>query len=195
MQTLSCATCFSNSSLPLVTDPSQNRLQTLNYLSPFLLWLLSCLFLCDLLAAYTSSKQLCSSADPWIFHIPSVKTYTLSLALFLSFFFSCFFFFCFYCAPKQSNSHPSDIRHHQSFHAFRTALETCLYKQKQYIYEWFQILPSFFWVKTEHCDWVCHCQQYNMLSFQHVICRILPCSWSVLSPRRRRKKSCHWKGL
>ena len=62
-----------------------------------------------------------------IFHIPNVKTYTLSLALF-------FFFFCFYCAPKQSNSHPSDIRHHQSFHAFRTALKTCLYKQKQCMY-------------------------------------------------------------
>ena len=37
---------------------------------------------------------------------------------------SCSFF---YCAPKQWNSLPSDIRHIQSSHAFKTALETHLH--------------------------------------------------------------------
>ena len=47
-----------------------------------------------------------------------------------------------YSAPKQWNSLPSDIRHIQSAHVFKTALKTHLFKQ--YYENWFQILSSFF---------------------------------------------------
>lgn len=62
-------------------------------------------------------------------------------------------------------------------HSILSHIQNCIKNlplQTKTIYKWFQILPSFFWAKTEHCDWVCHCQRYNMLSFQHVLCRILP---------------------
>ena len=45
------------------------------------------------------------------------------------------------CAPKQWNWLPSDIRHIQSSHAFKTALKTHLYKQ--YHNKWFHILSSY----------------------------------------------------
>ena len=60
----------------LVTDPSQNWLQTVNYLSQLLLWLISCLSF-DLLTAYTPFRQLRSSADTQILCIPHVRSKTL----------------------------------------------------------------------------------------------------------------------
>ena len=68
----------------------------------------------------------------WILRIPHVKTKTFGQR------------FLFYCAPKQWNSHPSDIRHFQSSHAFKTALKANLYKQ--YHNEW-----------SQECVLVCVC--------------------------------------
>ena len=149
-----------------------------------------CLFLCDLLAVYTSSKQFHSSADTWILHIPNVKTKTLPLVLFFLFFFSL------YCAPEQSNSHPSDIRHIQSSHAFKTALKTCLYKQKQYTSDFKFCLLSFerrLSTVTESVivnDTTCCLSNMSSAGYYH---RADP-SYNIIIEKKK-EKSCHWKGL
>ena len=74
-------------------------------------------YLSDPLTVYTPSRQLRSSADTRSLRIPHVKTQTFGRRSFS------------YSAPKQWNSLPSDNRHIQSSHAFKTALKTHLYKQ------------------------------------------------------------------
>ena len=73
-QRINC--CISSANSSLVTDPSQNWLQTVNYLSQLLLWLISCLSF-DLLTVYTPFRQLRSSADTQILCIPHVRSKTL----------------------------------------------------------------------------------------------------------------------
>ena len=84
--------------------------------------------LSDLLIVCTPSRQLRSSADARTLHIPHVKTKTFGQRSFS------------YSAPKQWNSPPSDIRHIQSSHAFKTALESHLYKRHYNNYFKFYLL-------------------------------------------------------
>ena len=85
MQMGSCTTSSSSSSL--ATGPSQNWLQTVNYLSQLLLYSFPANQF-DLLSVYTpsastSSRQICSSADTEILHITHVRTKTFWPTLFL----------------------------------------------------------------------------------------------------------------
>ena len=122
-------TSSSSSSSSLATGPGQNdyKLSTIchNFCSDS-----SPAYLTDLLTVYTPSRWHCSSADTWTLRIPHIKP-----KFFGQHFFS-------YSAPKPWNALPSDICQIQSSHAFKTKLETHLYKQ--YYNNWFQNLSSFF---------------------------------------------------
>ena len=89
------------------------------------------------LTVHTPSGQLCSNADTQVLSIHHVRTKTFGERCF-----SC-------CAPKQWNWLPSDVRRIQSSHAFKTALNTHLYKQ--YHNKWFQSLSSSFCVGVMYC--------------------------------------------
>ena len=110
----SCATSSSSSSLAIVQARIDYKLSAIchNFFSD-----LSPAYLSGLLTVYTHSRQLSSSADTWTLHIPHVNTKTLGQCSFS------------YSAPKQWNSLPLDIRHIQSSHTFKTALNSHLYKQ------------------------------------------------------------------
>ena len=82
----------------------------------------------DLLTMYTPSRQLCSSAEIQILHIPYLRTKTFWPVLI-------------YCVPKERNFLPSDIHYIQSSQALKIALINCLYKQHK---KWLQVLSSSF---------------------------------------------------
>ena len=104
----SCATSSSSSSLAIVQARIDYKLSAIchNFFSD-----LSPAYLSRLLTVYTPSRQLRSSADTGKLAIPHGQ---LSFS---------------YSAPKQWNSLPLDIRHIQSSHTFKTALNSHLYKQ------------------------------------------------------------------
>jgi hypothetical protein len=74
-------------------------------------------YISDLLSIYTPSRQLRSSSDTRTLCIPRTKTKTLGQRSFS------------FCAPKQWNSLPYEIRHIQTAPAFKKALKTYLFKQ------------------------------------------------------------------
>ena len=86
----------------------------------------------DLLAVYTPSRQLGSSADIWILPIPHIK-----MKIFNN---NNVHLLCAHHRPENShfwpvlftkhwNSLPSDIHHFQSTHAFVTVFKTHFYEQ------------------------------------------------------------------
>ena len=81
----------------------------------------------DLLTVYTPSRQLCSSAEIQILHIPHVGT-KIFWPMLIS------------CVPKERNSLPSDIRYIQSSQALKIALKNCLYKHTRSDFK-FCLLP------------------------------------------------------
>ena len=77
----------------------------------------ACTYFSDLLHLYTPSQQLRSSADTWVFRIPSFRTKSSGQYSFS------------YQAPITWNKLPASIHHTSSVSSFRSSLKTFLFSK------------------------------------------------------------------